>query len=114
MDELALYARFGHLVRLHRKRLSLNQAEIGKAVGLSRASVANIETGRQRIPIHHLYRLARVLEVDVHALLPAPDNASPANIHREIQCSIKLSDLEQEAVAKVIGLLDAEEKRGAR
>lgn len=107
MDESALYARFGQLVRLHRKRLSLNQAEIGRAVGLSRASVANIETGRQRIPIHHLYRLAGVLKVDVHALLPAPDDGPPANIHREIRSSIKLSDLEQEAVAKVVGLLGA-------
>ena len=114
MDESVLYARFGHLVRLHRKRLSLNQAEIGRAVGLSRASVANIETGRQRIPIHHLYRLARVLKVDVHALLPAPDDAPPSIIHREIQSSIELSELEEEDVAKVVGLLGAGEKGGAQ
>ena len=71
MDERSL-REFGRLVRLHRERLGLNQGEIGRAVGLSRASIANIETGRQRIPLHHLYSLARVLKVDVHALLPAP------------------------------------------
>ena len=107
MDESTLYARFGQLVRLHRKRLGLSQAEIGRAVGLSRASVANIETGRQRIPVHHLYRLARVLKVDVHALLPAPDDGAPSIMHREIDSSVELSELEQEAVAKVVGLLGA-------
>jgi transcriptional regulator with XRE-family HTH domain len=81
MQESELYSRFGQLVRQHRERLGRNQAEIGKASGLSRASIANIETGRQRIPLHHLYALARALRVDVYALLPVAPRSNTNN-HR--------------------------------
>jgi transcriptional regulator with XRE-family HTH domain len=111
MDEEELYSRFGGLVRQHRVRLGLNQAEIGRAMGLSRASVANIETGRQRIPMHHLYKLARVLKVDVPALLPAAGERSPTTIDRGIQSSMELSEREQEEVAKVVGLISSGTRR---
>ena len=96
MEESDLYSRFGQLVRQHRERLGLNQAEIGKAIRLSRASIANIETGRQRIPIHHLYRLARALKVDVHALLPTVQRERSATVDREIRSAVELSKREQE------------------
>src|SRR5262245_33212336 len=84
MYESQLYAEFGKLVRQHRKRLSMNQETLGDEIGLSRASIANIETGRQHIPLHHLYRLARVLKVDPHALLPMPPVDSTVRADREI------------------------------
>jgi transcriptional regulator with XRE-family HTH domain len=114
MQESELYSRFGQRVRQHRERLNLNQAEIGRAVGLSRASIANIETGRQRTPIHHLYRLARALRVDVHALLPAASEEPRTTIDREIQSAIKLSERELEEVAKVVGFITAGESRGTQ
>ena len=114
MDESELYSRFGQLVRQHRERLDLNQAEIGSAIGLTRASIANIETGRQRIPLHHLYRLARALKVDVQALLPTSGWETPATIDREIRSAVELSAREQEAVAQVVGSINARDSRGAR
>jgi transcriptional regulator with XRE-family HTH domain len=114
VDEAELYSRFGQLVRQHRERLGLNQAEIGEAIGLTRASIANIETGRQRIPLHHLYSLARALKVDVHALLPASGWETPATIDRGIRSAIALSAREQEAVAQVVGSISARESRGTR
>jgi transcriptional regulator with XRE-family HTH domain len=107
MDESELYVRLGQLVRQHRERLGRNQAEIGRASGLSRASIANIETGRQRIPVHHLYGLARALRVDVHALLPAARGEASATTDREIQSAVALSQREQEEVAKVVGFISA-------
>ncbi len=103
MEESELYPRFGQLVRRHRERLGLNQAEIGQAIGLTRASIANIETGRQRIPLHHLYRLARVLKVDVHALLPTAAGGASMLADCEIQSSTELSAREQDVVARVVG-----------
>jgi transcriptional regulator with XRE-family HTH domain len=107
MQESELYSRFGQLVRQHRERLGRNQAEIGRASGLSRASIANIETGRQRIPLHHLYALARALRVDVHALLPVARDATPTTTNREIQSAVALSAREHEEVAKVVGFISA-------
>jgi transcriptional regulator with XRE-family HTH domain len=71
-------------------------------VGLSRASIANIETGRQRIPLHHLYTLARALKVDVYALLPTLTDDASTVVHREIQSTFSLSEREQEEVARIV------------
>ena len=106
MNDSALYLRFGALVRRHRQRLGASQADIAVAIGLSRASVANIETGRQHIPIHHLYRLARALEVDVHALLPKNADGKTPTVNREIQSSLELSESEHKEVAQVLGLIN--------
>ena len=110
MEQSELYSQFGQLVRRHRERLGLNQAEIGQAIGLTRASIANIETGRQRIPLHHLYSLARALKVDVHALLPTAGGASIV-AEREIQSSVELSAREQDDVARVVGSIEVDTTR---
>jgi hypothetical protein len=37
---------------------------------MSRGALANIETGRQNLLLHQLYRFAAVLDMNVHELLP--------------------------------------------
>lgn len=114
MEDSEFYSRFGQLLQQHRKRLGMSQAAVGKAIGLSRASVANIETGRQHIPLHHLYRLARALKVDVYALLPTINGAETPDANRKIRSSIELSEHEQEAVAKVVGSFGTSGNRRAQ
>jgi transcriptional regulator with XRE-family HTH domain len=114
MEDSELYSRFGQLLRQHRERLGMSQAAVAQAIGLSRASVANIETGRQHIPLHHLYRLARALKVDVYALLPTINGVDALNVNPKIQSSIELSEREQEAVAKAVGSFGTSGKRGAQ
>jgi len=72
MSDEALYKAFGHAVATRRKALDLTQATLAARVGISRASIANIESGRQNVLLHHVYRLASALEVSKIAdLLPA-------------------------------------------
>lgn len=54
---------------------------------LSRSSIANIENGRQRIAIHHVYHLARALELEPTDLLPPSSDLPTDGIlsHRRIQ-----------------------------
>lgn len=112
MQDTELYSRLGLLVRRHRERLGMNQVDVARAVGLSRASIANIETGRQRLAIHHLYLLARALRVDVHALLPEGEKEPAEGIGRAIQSAVELSEREQQEVARVVGSISARENRG--
>lgn len=70
------YREFGQ--RLHDKRVQagLSQEALGGAVGLNRTSISNIEKGRQRLLMHQLPVLARVLSATTDELLPvasAPD-----------------------------------------
>lgn len=109
MEESTIYSGMGRLVRQCRERLKMTQEDLARRIDLSRASVANIETGRQHIPVHHLYRLALALEVDVPALLP---NLTPAAVtNRKIKSSMGLSDTQRADVAKAIGLVGKVIKR---
>jgi transcriptional regulator with XRE-family HTH domain len=69
-NERVLYAEFGERVRKYRRRLKLNQEDLGARVRLSRTSITNIEGGRQKILLHQLFALADALEVSPQALLP--------------------------------------------
>jgi transcriptional regulator with XRE-family HTH domain len=113
MDESEIYRRLGSLVRQHRKRLDMNQETLGRAIGLSRASVANIETGRQHIPLHHLYGLAGALRVDPQALLPSAAGDGPPKADREIRSSLDLSERQQAAIAQVVDSIGLTARRGA-
>jgi transcriptional regulator with XRE-family HTH domain len=69
-DEL-LYKAFGSAVSARRKALDLTQAQLASKVNMSRASIANIESGRQNILLHHVYALAAALDfTKVAELLP--------------------------------------------
>jgi transcriptional regulator with XRE-family HTH domain len=63
MDEKKLYKGLGEMIAARRNKMELNQAELAKQVNMSRASIANIEVGRQRVLVHQLYLLAEALEL---------------------------------------------------
>lgn len=51
----------------------LTQRELGKAVGVSRTTIANIEAGRQNVSLELLYRFVVALDVQLSDLLPSLD-----------------------------------------
>ena len=56
-----------------RKVLSMTQEEVAKRIGIPRPSYANIESGRQRVPVDVLWRAAIVLDTSINALVPEPE-----------------------------------------
>jgi transcriptional regulator with XRE-family HTH domain len=77
MAKQAIYKAFGRAVATRRRELDLTQSELAARVGMSRASVANIESGRQSVLLHHVYGLAEALEITkLSDLLPAPPKPS--------------------------------------
>jgi transcriptional regulator with XRE-family HTH domain len=63
MTDMDVYRLLGSRAATRRKQLKLKQAEVAEQIGLSRASLANLETGRQKILLHHVYKLAAALKV---------------------------------------------------
>lgn len=67
-----IYPLIGGVIKSRRKRLSLTQNKLAAALHISRASLANIEAGRQKILLHHLYAFAGALQLSVKDLLVEP------------------------------------------
>lgn len=65
----ALYAAVGAEVRTRRELHGMTQEHLADRVGLSRASVANIECGRQAVPLHLLAKTAEALKTTCSDIL---------------------------------------------
>jgi transcriptional regulator with XRE-family HTH domain len=69
-DLSKLYRDLGEMVSRRREALGLTQKDLAVEVGLSRASIANIETGRQKVMLHQIFNLASALQLSAADLLP--------------------------------------------
>ena len=65
-----LYEVIGERIADARRALGMSQAKLAVAVGLTRASVVNIERGRQRPPVHLIWQVAATLNVEATRLIP--------------------------------------------
>ena len=66
----SVYEIVGRNLSQIRQRQGLNQTELASRIKMTRASVSQIEKGKQRVSIEVLYKMAEALEVSVHDILP--------------------------------------------
>lgn len=69
-EQNKFYQILGGRIREARIKATLTQETFANFVKLSRASIVNIEKGRQHPPIHLLWDIAKVLNIQVSDLLP--------------------------------------------
>ena len=67
----ALDRSIGTRVRTRREQLGVTQEDLGTAVGLTRASIANVESGKQGLYVSTLVALAAALDITPASLLHA-------------------------------------------
>jgi transcriptional regulator with XRE-family HTH domain len=65
MNPESIYRHIGGVIRARRKTFKprWTQEKLAKHIGISRASLANIETGRQSVLVHQLYVFAEALDL---------------------------------------------------
>jgi transcriptional regulator with XRE-family HTH domain len=89
------YGQLGARVREWRVHRRLTQGELGMRLtpAVTRASIANLEVGKQRVLAHTLAQLAAILDVAIGDLLPTPpENATSwAALELEIARALHLS-----------------------
>jgi transcriptional regulator with XRE-family HTH domain len=109
MSDMELYRRLGRLVAKRRDELDLTQGEVAEKIGLSRASLANLENGRQRIMVHQLFALVNALKLEsILDLVPA--TWEPAEPLPEIKVAgASLTPEQQSGVERLIASAVAEE-----
>lgn len=71
MQQDEIYVRLGALIKRRRTYMQLTQEELAEKVGFSRASIANIESGRQKVLVHQIYQFSKFLNLSPTDLLPA-------------------------------------------
>jgi transcriptional regulator with XRE-family HTH domain len=86
-DQEILYKSIGNQIKDLRKRMRLSQEELAEQLGLSRASVVNIEKGRQHPSVHMLVDIAKIFKVPVTDFLS--DQLLDASFHTERITRIK-------------------------
>jgi transcriptional regulator with XRE-family HTH domain len=99
MTPAQIYRQLGSIVRSRRKQLALTQHALAARLGISRAALANIETGRQKVFAHHLYAFAAELELSPAELLP------PATTPVETWTELMPDDLKPEQKTQIAQLL---------
>src|SRR6266699_2503860 len=94
-----IYIIIGEKIKKYRGEKS--QGQLAKTVKISRASIANIEKGRQHVTIATLWTIAAALKIDPHLLLPTEEEAKP--VYDDIYLKqLNLSEEKQKWVKEVI------------
>lgn len=102
MGAPALYKRLGATMKARRHQLRLTQAELARELGISRASLASIETGRQGLSVHRLYMFADKLGVEAKALLPGQKEAGELKALDGLPLSEDVSFADRRQIARLV------------
>ncbi|MDI1344830.1 MAG: helix-turn-helix transcriptional regulator [Pseudolabrys sp.] len=118
MQENQLYTALGANIASRRRALGLTQAQLSDTVGLSRASLANIERGNQKVLLHHVYRLAEALSFsEISHLLPAVrtnrvlSDDQPATVFTGVE---SLTDAQRKQIESLIAGTGQADQRARR
>jgi transcriptional regulator with XRE-family HTH domain len=65
-----LYRMIGDRIREARERSGMTQTALAGKLTLSRVSIVNIEKGRQRAPLHVLWQIAELVNIELTVLIP--------------------------------------------
>lgn len=66
---VVLYREIGESIATIRDRKGLTQEELATKTGFSRASIANVERGMQKVPLHRYVDIANALGVKPQRIL---------------------------------------------
>lgn len=97
-----IYKYIGSVIKQRRKQLDLKQYKLAARLGISRGSLANIETGRQSILVHQLYKFAEALDFAPNDLLPSVAANRPSQGNWAGVLPAGLKPQQQEQIARLL------------
>jgi transcriptional regulator with XRE-family HTH domain len=106
-----IYKHIGELIKSRRKTLKLKQETLALMLGISRGSLANIETGRQNILVHNLYKFAAVLKLKPFDLLPQPSSNQTRTEHVVLPLPDDLKAEQKKQVAHLFMQVDTNQTK---
>lgn len=105
------YLELGRLIQARRNENGMSQEYLGQQLDpkVTRASIANIEAGKQRVLTHTLVQLSKALGVEVIKLLPAltshqitRQKSSTNKVKTELNKKLSLANVEFDKIMSKI------------
>jgi DNA-binding XRE family transcriptional regulator len=81
-DKEWLHMVIGENIRRAREKANLKQESFATAIGLSRASIINIEKGRQSPSLYLLWEICKTLNISIQDVFPK-QNVNDASLQKE-------------------------------
>ena len=97
-----IYCQIGSRIKERRKQLKFKQKDLAANLGISRASLANVETGRQKVLVHQLYAYASALNLKPWDLMPLTGGFGLPSGADEIQFPADLKPAQKEQIARLL------------
>ena len=101
------YQQVGERICHARKEVGMKQEALASFLELSRASVVNIEKGRQHPSLYQINEIARILNVSVESLIPessAPETKSKSSWQKIINKKVRDKESSEKILGFVTGL----------
>jgi DNA-binding XRE family transcriptional regulator len=104
-EQKKFYEGLGLRIKTARNNANIKQQGFADQLNLSRASIVNIEKGRQHPQLHTLCEIAKVLKIKVEDLLP--NLSSPGVVNPELKKLIS-KELKRDKTSKdkLIGFIE--------
>jgi DNA-binding XRE family transcriptional regulator len=102
MDTKTFNQKIGILLQKLRTENRMTQDELAKLTGMSRASIANMETGRQAMSAYQAYLIVTAFQLrDMNALFPSPEiDTEGADV--KLSGSSQLNEIQRQQVEALI------------
>ncbi|HHV36120.1 MAG TPA: helix-turn-helix transcriptional regulator [Syntrophomonadaceae bacterium] len=94
-------------LRLLRKKIELNQEQLGKQLGLSNKTISNYECGDRQPDYENLLKLAKFFGVSVSYLLGETDNPKLQDDAKVLLTDKDLENMSPDAKETVLSIIDA-------
>ncbi len=106
-DVARLYEILGQRVRQVRERQQLKQEDLATRVGVSRATITQVENGQQKVHLQSLYLIAAALGAAIADILPTVGELSSTDrdILSRVSNDPNLKDDERAALTEFFGRL---------
>lgn len=73
----------GKKIKAYRQRKKLSQEELGKLIGVGNSAISAYELGKNSLTLSMIFKIAKVLEVNVNDLFPETNQETDQEFKKE-------------------------------